>query len=144
MTTPSPQTHPEFYDGVLTKRLLAWVIDTVLIFLICIVIVPFTGFIAVFFFAFLWLLVSFVYRVATLATGSATWGMRLVAIELRDSHDRPLDGGTALMHTLGYSVSIAVAPLQAISIILMVTSATGQGLTDMILGTVAMNKRRKY
>lgn len=144
MSIPNPDTHPEFYDGVLIKRLIAWVVDTIMIFLICLVILPFTGFIALFFFAFLWLVVSFFYRVATLANGSATWGMRLVSLEFRDAYDRPLDGGTALMHTLGYSVSIAVTPLQAISIILMLTSATRQGLTDMVLGTVLLNRRRRY
>ncbi|MGJ8558402.1 MAG: RDD family protein, partial [Sulfitobacter geojensis] len=43
---------------------------------------------------------------------------------------------------LGYSVSFAIPVLQLISIVLMLTSARRQGLTDMVLGTVALNKRR--
>ena len=52
---------------------------------ISLLIVPFTAFVALFFFFALMAVVSFVYRVITLATGSATWGMRLMAIELRDA-----------------------------------------------------------
>lgn len=139
--TPDPEMQPEFYDGILMKRLLAWVIDTVLIVVLCVLVLPFTAFTGLFFFPFLLLVTGFVYRVATLASGSATWGMRLMAMELRDRHDRPLDGGTAFLHTLGYSVSLGMAPLQLISVVLMLTSARRQGLTDMVLGTTALNRR---
>jgi RDD family. len=86
--------------------------------------------------------IGFLYRLATLAGGSATWGMRLVGMELRDGRDLPFDGGIAFMHTLGYSVSVAMAPLQLISVVLMITSARRQGLTDMLLGTVPLNRRK--
>ncbi|MEW9918673.1 RDD family protein [Marimonas sp. MJW-29] len=140
--TPDPHTQPQFYEGIALKRLLAWVVDSVLIALICLLIVPFTAFTGIFFFPLLMLVVGFVYRWATLAGGSATWGMRLMAMELRRSDDRLFDGGTALVHTLGYSVSVAFPILQVISIVLMLTSEKRQGLTDMILGTVPMNRRR--
>ena len=140
--TPDPETQPQFYDGIPLKRLLAWIVDMILICLLCVMILPFTAFSGVFFFPFLILVVGFVYRWATLAAGSATWGMRLMAMEIRRGDDRPLDGPTALMHTLGYSVSFAFPVLQIISVVLMFTSARAQGLTDVVLGTVAMNRRR--
>ena len=140
--TPDPQTQPEFYDGVTLKRFLAWVVDALLIVLICLVIVPFTAFTGLFFFPALMLVVGFVYRWATLSSGSATWGMRLVAMEIRQADDRPLDGGMALLHTFGYTVSVAMAPLQLISVILMLTSERRQGLSDLVLGTVPLNRRR--
>lgn len=139
--TPDPDIQPQFYEGIPTKRLLAWLIDTVVIVLICLLIVPFTAFTGLFFFPFLMLCVGFIYRVGTLASGSATWGMRLMSMEIRTQDDRPLDGSMALLHTLGYSVSVAMAPLQLISIVLMVISARKQGLTDLVLGTVALNRR---
>jgi uncharacterized RDD family membrane protein YckC len=142
MPTPHPSTHSEFYDCIAAKRFFAWIIDMVLITVICIVIIPFTAFTGLFFFPFLMLVVGFAYRVATLAGGSATWGMRAMAMELRNSNDQPLDGGLTILHTLGYSISFAFLPLQVISIILMVTSANRQGLTDLVLGTVALNKRK--
>ena len=80
---PDPQIQPDVYKDVPLKRLLAWGVDSVLILLLCIVILPFTAFTGVFFFPLLFLAVSFGYRVVTLANGSATLGMRLCAIELR-------------------------------------------------------------
>nr|WP_284371669.1 RDD family protein [Sulfitobacter pacificus] len=142
MMTPDPDTQPQFYTGVPTKRLVAWILDMVLIVLICLAMLPVTAFIGILFFPFLMLIVGFLYRVATLTGGSATWGMRLLSLEIRQGDDRPLDGATAFLHTLGYSVSLALPVLQLISIVLMLTSARRQGLTDMVLGTVALNKRQ--
>ena len=141
MHLADPVTQPQFYRDVAGKRLLAWIVDTVLITLICLLIVPFTAFIALFFFLGLMAVVGFVYRVMTLTGGSATLGMRLFAIEFRDREGRCFDLGTAFLHTVGYTISWAVAPLQLISIVLMATSGRGQGLTDMVLGTAALNRR---
>ncbi|MFT6674062.1 MAG: putative RDD family membrane protein YckC [Sulfitobacter sp.] len=140
--TPDPDVDPQFYDGIPAKRLFAWLVDMVLIFVICLVIVPFTAFTGLFFFPLLLLVTGFIYRVITLANGSATWGMRLMSMEIRDQNDQPLDLGGAFMHTLGYSVSLAFAPLQLISIVLICTTARCQGLTDLVLGTVPLNRRR--
>lgn len=136
-----PVSQPQFYRDVAGKRLVAWVVDTVLIALICVLILPFTAFIALFFFLGLMAVVGFLYRVVTLTGASATPGMRLMAIEFRDRTGARFDLGTAFLHTVGYTVSWAVAPLQLISIVLMATSGRGQGLTDMVLGTAALNRR---
>lgn len=137
---PDPQRLPEFYDGVLAKRFFAWIVDVVLVFLLCVAVLPFTAFLGLFVFPALMLAVGFLYRWATIAARSATWGMRLMAIELRDGDGLRLTGQAALMHTLGYTVSIAVAPLQLISILLMLLTGRRQGLTDHVLGTAAINR----
>jgi uncharacterized RDD family membrane protein YckC len=139
--TPDPDTQPQFYDGILMKRFFAWVLDALLILLLCIVIVPFTAFTGLFFFPALMLVVGFVYRMITLTNGSATWGMKLLGMELRTREDQPLDAGTAFAHTMGYTLSVAMAPLQLVSVILMCISARRQGLTDLVLGTVPLNRR---
>ncbi|WP_223422484.1 RDD family protein [Tateyamaria pelophila] len=141
MNLADPVTQPQFYKDVASKRLFAWLIDTVVILLMSMIIVPFTAFVALFFFVGLYAVVSFAYRTITLATGSATWGMRLMAIEIRDASGARLDLSGAFLHTLGYMISWAVAPLQLISIVLMATSARGQGLTDMVMGSAALNRR---
>lgn len=138
---PDPDRQPEFYASVPSKRLLAWVIDTLIILLACVVVLPFTAFLGIFFFPLMYLLVGFAYRVVTLTNGSATWGMRIAAIEFRGADGSRLDLGTAFAHTLGYSVSISIPILQIISVVLMLTNARGQGLTDNLLGTVALNRR---
>jgi uncharacterized RDD family membrane protein YckC len=137
---PDPVREAHFYSGVTMKRGLAWVIDVVLILGLSLVILPFTAFTAVFFFPLFWLVVGFFYRWATIASRSSTWGMRIMAIELREQDGLRLSGGTALLHTIGYTVSVAMAPLQLISVILMIVSGRGQGLSDMILGTAAINR----
>ena len=137
---PDPDQQPQFYDGVTTKRLVAWVIDMVAVAVVCLMISVMTVFIGFFFWPFLMLIVGFFYRLMTLTSGSATWGMQFTGIEFRTAKGDMFDAQTALFHTLGYTVSMAIPPLQVISIIMMLTSPRGQGLSDSILGTVALNK----
>jgi len=141
---PDPVTQPEFYADVPAKRLIAWLVDTVLVTLICVAILPFTAFTGILFFPALLLVVGFAYRVATIARGSATWGMRLVAIEFRTLGGRPFDLAMAFWHTLGFTVSCAFFLPQAVSIVLMLTTPRAQGLTDHLLGTIAVNRRATF
>ena len=83
---PDPRTRPEFYAGVPFKRGLAWFADAILIGLLTAVAVPFTAFTGLFFLPLLFLVIGFLYRWVTLAGGSATLGMRLMSIELRDRY----------------------------------------------------------
>mgnify|MGYP001055338149 FL=1 len=138
---PDPMVQPEFYDSVTIKRGLAWVIDAALILALVIPIVVMTLFVALWFLPFLFFVVGFIYRVATITGLSATWGMRMMSIEFRDSRGEHFDFSQAFMHTLGYTVSMSVFPLQLISIAMMFLTERGQGLTDMLLGTVAINRR---
>ena len=137
---PDPVREPEFYEGVTVKRGLAWVVDAALTLLLCLFVLPFTAFTALFWWPFLWLVVGFLYRWATLSGGSATWGMRLMGITLRGRDGERLDAATAFAHVLGYSVSMAVFPLQLISIALMIGLGRGQGLSDLALGTAVINR----
>lgn len=137
---PDPVARPEFYAGVPFKRAIAWLADVVVILTLSILVLPLTAFTGVFFFGFLFLVVGFLYRWVTIARGSATWGMRLLAIELRNAHGARFDPTEAFLHTAGYTVSIAVAPLQLISIALMLITEKGQGLTDHVMGSAAVNR----
>ncbi len=138
---PDPQYHPEFYADIAPKRLMAWVIDLGLILGLTLIALPFTAFIGLFFLPFLYAVLSFAYRVMTLSGRSATLGMRVMSIELRNAQGERLDLGTAVLHTTGYFLSCAMALVQLGSVVLMLTSERGQGLTDMVLGTVMVNRR---
>lgn len=138
---PDPDRQPEFYASVPSKRLLAWVIDTVLILLLCMITVVLTAFVGAFVWPLLILVIGFAYRVVTLANGSATWGMRFAGIEFRTADGARFDMPMALAHTTGYTISFAIPILQVISIVMMLTGARGQGLSDAFLGTVALNRR---
>ncbi|MEX0339979.1 MAG: RDD family protein [Arenibacterium sp.] len=138
---PDPDRQPEFYQSVATKRFVAWLFDIAFISLLCTVAVLFTAFLGLFFLALIYAVISFVYRVVTISNGSATLGMRFMGIELRDSFGARMDFGKAVAHTAGYFVSMTFFVIQIISIIMMLTSARGQGLTDAFLGTVMINQR---
>lgn len=137
---PDPVLDATFYAGVPAKRLFAWVIDALAIGLLVVLALPLTGFLGLYFMPVLFLVLGFVYRAMTIARGSATPGMQLMAIEFRDRAGRRFDASLALAHTLLFTLACAVAPLQLVSAILMATTARGQGLGDMLLGTAALNR----
>lgn len=139
--TPDPQAQPDFYKDVPLKRLLAWGVDAAITLLACVMILPFTAFTGLFFFPLLFLVVGFVYRFVTIANTSATWGMRLFAIELRQADGATMTSGSAFAHTLGYTLSWMVPVFQLISVVMMAATERGQGLSDHVLGTVMVNRR---
>lgn len=141
---PDPFRQPQFYRSVPMKRLIAWIIDTVLILVLCAGVVVLTAFVGLFIWPLLILVIGFAYRVVTLANGSATFGMRFTGIELRGADGARFDMDLALAHTAGYTLSFALPVLQVISVVMMLTGARGQGLSDAFLGTVALNRRAVY
>ena len=138
---PDPFSQPQFYRSVPAKRLIAWFVDLLVTVVFTVLALPLTGFLGLFFWPVMLLVIGFAYRVVTLANGSATWGMRFAGIELRDGRGVRFDLSLALAHTLGYSLSMAFPLLQVVSVVMMLTGARGQGLTDAFLGTVALNRR---
>jgi uncharacterized RDD family membrane protein YckC len=138
---PDPDSQPEFYQSVATKRFVAWLFDIALISLLCIVPVFLTFGAGLFFLPLIYGVISFVYRVVTISNGSATLGMRFMGIELRDAFGARMDMGKAVAHTAGYFISMAFFVVQIVSVIMMLTSARCQGLTDAFLGTVMINQR---
>ncbi len=140
---PDPQRQSEFYDSVTVKRGIAWVLDTVIIAAFTLVVSFFFAItiIGILFIPLLTFAIGFVYRWWTIGSGSATWGMRTMSIELRDAYGRRLTNGQAFWHTIGFTLSVIIFPLQIVSVIMMFVSERGQGLTDHFLGTVALNRR---
>ena len=138
---PDPTRHAGFYAGVPVKRFIAFLLDLLIIFVISLVPVVATVGLGAFIFPVIFFVIGFIYRVVTLASGSATWGMRLMAIELRGLDASRFSFGDAFLHTLAFYISLGVFPVQIISIVLMLTTSRGQGLTDMLFGTVALNRR---
>ncbi|WP_417205453.1 RDD family protein [Antarctobacter sp.] len=137
---PDPERQAAFYDGVTVKRGLAWVVDTVLIALITLPISVFS-IVGLFILPLMFLVIGFLYRWMFIAGGSSTPGMRLMSIEFRNAFGVRLDGGEAFLHTLGYTLISTTVILQLASIVLMFVNERGQGLHDMVLGTVALNRR---
>ncbi|MGR3492015.1 MAG: RDD family protein [Shimia sp.] len=140
---PDPESQADFYADVPLKRLLAWVVDVTVIFAFSVLVSLLTLGIGFFLFVGVFMLTSFLYRVLTLAGGSSTWGMRLFGVEIRTHTGERLDTLTAFLHTLFYSVSFGVVIVQLASAVMMLMTPRGQGLSDMLLGTVAINRRAR-
>lgn len=140
---PDPELDPQFYQGVLSRRLVSWIVDVALILAVGVPLALIFG-IATLGLGFgLFPLVvggvGFVYRTVTIAGGSATWGMRLVGIELRRHDGSRFDLVTAFLHTGLYTFAMGMVLVQMASVVAMLGTRHGQGLPDLILRTTAIN-----
>lgn len=147
MSIPDPLTDPQFYDGVPMRRLFAFVIDSVIITGIWFLVI-FLGFLFAFMTAglgaplamLLFSLSGFVYRWLLVAQRSATLGMMVTGIEIRDVFGRRLTHGTGFFHTFAYYVTTLFLPLAIIGWILMASSPHRRTLHDTITGSVVINR----
>ncbi len=139
---PDPSYDPMFYDGIPAKRLFAWVIDVILITVLTLLLGLLTLTVLLWIWPLVYITVSFLYRSLTIAGGSATLGMRMMNIELRNASGHRLSPGEAAIHTLGYLIAAGFVIIQLISIFLMATGPRRQGLHDLFLGTAAINRPR--
>ncbi len=137
---PDPRLDAQFYDGVPTKRLLAWVADTVVITALTFLVSLMSLGILFFFYFAIWAVVGFLYRALTISLGSGTWGMRLFGIELRNGRGERFSGSEALMHTFLFSLLNVIPIGLIINAIMMLTGQRGQGLHDYVMGSTAINR----
>lgn len=137
---PDPELLPEFYAWVPVKRLVAWVVDAVLILLLTGVVLAATALLTLFILPVLYVALNIAYRWVTLSRWSATPGMALMAIELRSRTGTRLDRETALWHTVIYTISFVTVLPQVASVAMMLASPRGQGLGDTLLGTAMLNR----
>ena len=136
---PDPIENAAYYYDVNLKRLIVWFIDAVTITLITFLISLLTLGIGFFFFAGLWLIVGFFFRFLGLAIYSSTMGMRMTGIEFLQGRGHPFDELYALLHTAGTMIAYATS-IQIVSVILMLITSRKQGLVDLILATVVVNR----
>jgi len=137
---PDPIDEAEFYQGILTKRFLAWLVDVSLITGLTILAGILTLTIALFFWPIAFLTIGFLYRTATLANRSATWGMRLMGIELRGHDGFRFETRDAALHVAGYYASMVFFLPMVASVVAMFVTDRRQSLTDLVLGTAAINR----
>ena len=136
------------YEGVRTKRVLAFVIDYVIIALL---LIPFA--ILVFLFGILtlglgWMLFSVLGPAVALAyvwntlggPNQATIGMKTMGIRLDRLDGRPIDGLTAVVHTvLFWAGNVILTPLILLATLFLDRKRT---VHDLLLGTVVTRDDR--
>lgn len=137
---PDPKSQPEFYSDVLLKRAFAWVIDAIIITGLTFLALIGTALTAIFILGFVTLVISLLYRWFTISTWSATPGMRMMSLELRDHQGLRLTSSTAFWHTALYLFFRGMVIPQLISFGMMLFSDRGQSLHDAFTGVVALNR----
>ncbi|WP_068296952.1 RDD family protein [Pararhodobacter sp. CCB-MM2] len=140
MRLPDPDDHPELYEHLIAKRLLAWVIDVAVTALLVIVALILTGGLALLILPLLWGAISIAYRTTLLNRYSATLGMLVASTRLCRLDGQALSPQTTLLHSITYSATMAFVLPQIGSIFLMLNSPYKQGLNDWLLGTTIVNK----
>jgi uncharacterized RDD family membrane protein YckC len=139
-----PAIHPERYDGVRSRRVFAFLIDSaVILFLMlvasfCIAVLGvFTLGLGWFLFPLVWPVIAILYEVFTIGgPSSASPGMRFVGIELRTEQGERMNYPLALLHALGFWFSVTL--LTPLIILVALFTRRKQLLQDLALGTVAI------
>ncbi len=140
-----PATRPELFDGILSKRIVAFIIDAVLIGLLMIPVGLMVFVLGVITLGIAWLLFPALFAIVALGYvaltlgghGSATPGMRIAGVTFRTWNGQGMFPLLAVMHALIFWFSCGiVTPL-----ILLVGLFTPrrQLLHDLLLGVVALN-----
>jgi uncharacterized RDD family membrane protein YckC len=147
MGVPDPVHDSQFYDGVPMRRLAAFCIDLfVILVLWCIVLVVgllvsiVTLGLAMPVAMAVFAATGFIYRWAMLAERSATVGMLVTGIEVRDAGGGRVDPVIAFLHVAGFYLTVFVTPLLVIGWFLMASSPYRRLLHDLVLGTVVINR----
>ncbi len=141
----SSEAFPELYDGILSRRVVAFVVDAIIVFLLMVpaaLLVLILGLVTLgigwLLFPFLFTLVALGYSAVTLGgPHSATIGMRSVGIELRLAGGGAMYPLLAALHTLLFWVSVSV--LTPVILVVGLLSNRQRLLHDIVLGVVMLN-----
>jgi uncharacterized RDD family membrane protein YckC len=143
---PDPQSSPELFEGLLTRRSFAFLIDLLAMGAL-IVGFSFVGLIAGFFtlgLAWLGLVVvvpasvAFYYCVTLGSTARATLGMRMMDLVLTPARGQPLDGWMALIHAGVFWITAWISlPL---SVLFTLFTPRRQMLHDVVTGTLMVRR----
>jgi uncharacterized RDD family membrane protein YckC len=147
MGVPDPVRDSQFYEGVPMRRLVAFCIDVFVVLAIWCVVLIFGLLISVLTLGLaaplavaVFAAADFLYRWAMLAERSATVGMLVTGIEVRDATGDRLNPVMAFLHVAGFYVSVFVTPLIVIGWLLMASSPLRRLLHDLVIGTVVINR----
>jgi uncharacterized RDD family membrane protein YckC len=147
-----PVTHPELFDGVLPRRVVAFVIDFIIIaipvVLAAMMIFAFGVITLGFGWALYWLLPpgsviwAIVYFGITLGgPSSATLGMRVVDLQMRTWYGAPAYFVLGAVHAIVFWLTVSV--LTPFILLVAFFNERRRLLHDILLGTVVINNERR-
>ena len=143
---PDPATAPELFEGILSRRVFAYITDVVLIGAMVVLVSVFGGVIGFFTLGLGWLalvvvipLVILGYYAATLGSPRrATLGMQYMDLVLTPTRGPPLDGWRILIHPLVFWITAWFA--WPISLLVALLTPRREMLHDMVTGTLMVRR----
>ncbi len=141
---PDPVRDAQFYDGVPLRRLMAFLLDALAILVISMIAMPvlivLTLGLAIPLFGVILFAIAFGYRWLTISARSATPGMMFTGIELRGPEGARLTPQEAAVHTGVFLILMLTVIGWIATVIAIMGTARHQGIPDLLLGTVAINR----
>jgi uncharacterized RDD family membrane protein YckC len=143
---PDPATAPELFEGVLTRRVIAFFIDVIVMSLM-IVVFSLIGLVAGFLtFGLAWLSLFVVvpativlyYGVTLGSAKRATMGMQAMDIVLTPTRGQPLDGWMAIIHAGVFWLTTWIS--WPISLLFALFTPRRQMIHDLIVGTLMVRR----
>lgn len=143
---PDPASAPELFDGLLTRRTVAYLVDVVILTGLVLAIMLAGGILGFFTFGLAWLSLVFALPLAIVAyyavtLGShrrATVGMQMMDIVLTPTRGQPLDGWMAMLHALVFWVTIWIC--WPVTLLFALFTPRRQMIHDFILGTLMVRR----
>ncbi|ODT70961.1 MAG: hypothetical protein ABS75_10705 [Pelagibacterium sp. SCN 63-23] len=143
---PDPASAPELFDGLLTRRVVAYLIDMVLMGFIVIALSLAGVMVGLLTFGLGLVSLLFVvpaaiviYYAATLGSHRrATVGMQMMDIVLTPTRGQPLDGWMAIFHALIFWITVWIC--WPISMLFALFTPRRQMIHDLIVGTLMVRR----
>lgn len=143
---PDPSTAPELFEGLLTRRAIAYLVDVMILGGLVLVISLIGAILGFFTFGLAWLSVLFALPLAIIAYYSvtlgsprrATVGMQMMDIVLTPTRGQPLDGWMAVAHALVFWVTIWIS--WPVTLLFALFTPRRQMIHDFIMGTLMVRR----
>jgi uncharacterized RDD family membrane protein YckC len=147
-----PVANPEFFEGVLARRCIAFVIDVVIIAIPVVFAAAFIFIVGLLTLGLGWLLYWILSPAAVIwaicyygltfgSPASATIGMRVMDIEMRTWYGAPAYFVLGAVHAIVYWITISF--LTPLILLVAFFNQRGRLLHDMLVGTIVINNRAR-
>lgn len=142
-----PAAQPEYFEGVIGRRVMAFLIDLMIVFMLWLGSIVILFFAGIFTLGLAWLLFGAVFPMVALGYNawtlsrpvSATVGMRIMDLEMRTWYGEPMYALLAAFHALLYYFTVTT--LTPFILLVAPFNSRGRCVHDFLAGTVVINSK---
>lgn len=143
---PDPSTAPELFDGLLTRRVMSYFIDLLVMGVLIVAVTIVGGILGFLTFGLAWAALAFVvpgvvvayYAVTLGSSRRATLGMQAMDIVLTPTRGQPLDGWLAIFHALVFWVTFWIS--WPVSLLFALFTPRRQMIHDLVVGALMVRR----